>query len=215
MVDVIYILNGKELPAEVFNRLEALLPEVFHGSFLRYRRWQDRQAGLFGKLLLRQLLIRNGLSPSLLASYQTDDYDRPSINFTGDFNISHTEGMVIVVLTSDRRIGIDIERKKDIDPLEFGRVFTQEEATYIGGGAQSRDRFFKVWTKKEAAMKADGRGFFLDAAAISTLSASVRIGKNIWETTPLKTTEQYFCYLSAKKHGKEIDPEEVTVFDLV
>ena len=175
MIEIYHLSNEVELSSDAFLALESLLPDKFIGSFQRYLRWQDRQAGLFGKLLVRQLLIDKGYSPNLLASYHIDTYGRPEIDAPIDFNISHTDGRVIAALTDAPKIGIDIERIRSIDPKEFYRVFTDEEVVYIGSGDNYQLRFFEIWTKKEAVMKADGRGFYLDAAKISTLEKPVRI----------------------------------------
>ncbi len=194
MVDIIYISNNEQLSPELFSRLEKLLPEQFHGSFKRYIRWQDRQAGLLGKLLLRQLLIMNGIPPGRLATYNSDQYGRPSIDVPGDFNISHSDGIVIAALTNAPRIGIDIEKVRDIEPLEFSRVFTPQEANHIGIGKVRNIKFFDVWTKKEAAMKADGRGFYLDAKQIDTLGKSILIQETDWFSVPLKISADYICH---------------------
>jgi len=211
MTDILHLTNEEKYSQDTFAYLEGLLPKKFHGIFLRYRRWQDRQAGLLGKLLLRQLLINNGHDPGLLSTYRTDQYGRPSIDFAGDFNISHSEGKVITAITDASRIGIDIERIKDIVPQEFSRVFTNEEAQFIRNGAKDHLRFYEIWTKKEAAMKADGRGFHLDPSMINTLSGNIRIGDNIWETAPLSVSDQHTCYFSQAKQPTSVRLTETTI----
>lgn len=202
MVSIFHISNEEQFPLDQFYYLERLLPEQFSGTFFRYRRWQDRQASLLGKLLLRQLLIENGIAPSILSTYKLDNYARPSIKIEGDFNISHTEGKVVVGLTDAPRIGIDIEKIKDINPVEFSRVFTPEEINLIGLRRKRNHNFYDIWTKKEAAMKADGRGFYLDAAKINTLSKAIRIDTAYWYTKPITIAKGYICHYSLASPAK-------------
>lgn len=215
MIDILHISNEQHLSPQAFGFLEGLLPEQFLGSFERYRRWKDRQAGLFGKLLLRQLLIRNGVDPALLTTYRVDTHGRPSIDFAGDFNISHTEGRVVAALTDAPRIGIDVEKVRKINPLEFSRVFTAEEATFIGANQEDNVRFFTTWTKKEAAMKADGRGFHLDASKINTLTSVVRIGENDWRTQLLGISTGHICHYSIGHPEEKPSLKELAKEDFV
>jgi 4'-phosphopantetheinyl transferase len=213
MIDILHISNDEQLSPKTFAFLEGLLPEQFRGSFQRYRRWKDRQAGLFGKLLLRQLLIRNGVDLEALTTYSVDAHGRPFIDFAGDFNISHTDGRVIAAITDASRIGVDIEKIRDLNPLEFTRVFTSEEAELIGSEQKGNLNFFNVWTKKEAAMKADGRGFYLDAAKINTLNKRVRIEEMDWLIEPLEVSAEHICHYSIGRPGKRPSLAELSKED--
>ena len=77
------------------------------------------------------------------------------------FSRSHTKGHEIVCF-SEKEIGADCENTDARPGIEHrytniaGRYFTDEEQTYIEG---SVDRFFEVWTAKEAYMKYTGKGF--------------------------------------------------------
>ena len=88
------------------------------------------------------------------------------------FNISHTRGCAILALCLDHEIGIDIEytaRDTDIDGVA-GKVFTAREQDMLVplDNRRKRREFFRLWTAKEAFMKATGRGFSLDPASIET-----------------------------------------------
>ncbi|MES2466782.1 MAG: 4'-phosphopantetheinyl transferase superfamily protein [Verrucomicrobiota bacterium] len=78
-----------------------------------------------------------------------------------DFNLSHTGGWIALGICQDGRLGVDLET---IDPtfpaLEIAsEFFLPEERDWIAAGPA--DRFFHLWTAKEALMKATGRGMSL------------------------------------------------------
>ncbi|ONL92775.1 4'-phosphopantetheinyl transferase superfamily [Zea mays] len=82
------------------------------------------------------------------------------------FNISHTSSLIVCGITMDTPIGIDVEEKtrktaKNILSLAR-RYFTPSEIDYLAKipdpDAQQKE-FVKLWTLKEAYVKALGRGF--------------------------------------------------------
>lgn len=70
------------------------------------------------------------------------------------FSLSHSGSMAILAV-SDREIGADVEQVRDVDLRLAERFFTARECAYVAG---DRDRFFEVWTKKEAYGKWQGSG---------------------------------------------------------
>jgi len=82
------------------------------------------------------------------------------------FNISHTSSLIACGITMDTPIGIDIEEKKRKTAKNIlslaRRYFTPSEVDYLAKmpdpDAQQKE-FIKLWTLKEAYVKALGRGF--------------------------------------------------------
>ena len=81
------------------------------------------------------------------------------------FNISHTEGMVAVLVHDEADCGVDIEHPwQSMDmPSVSRRVFTDAEqaAIYAQPSELRADRFYQFWTLKEAFIKAKGKGLAL------------------------------------------------------
>lgn len=82
------------------------------------------------------------------------------------FNISHTSTLIACAVTLDAPIGIDIEekqRKTSNDILSLARrYFSPIEVEYLSALAdieRQRSEFIRLWTLKEAYVKALGRGF--------------------------------------------------------
>ncbi len=76
------------------------------------------------------------------------------------FNVSHSEEFALIAVTPGCEIGIDIEMIRPVPEMEdiVKRYFHDQERTGILSQAdQARERsFFRLWTRKEAYIKAIG-----------------------------------------------------------
>ncbi|MBB5082705.1 4'-phosphopantetheinyl transferase family protein [Nonomuraea endophytica] len=89
----------------------------------------------------------------------SDGCDRPSAGRGLDFNLSHSgEWALIAVAPEGRRVGVDVERiSPDADILELAaRMYQPEEVERVR--AAGAPEFFRLWTAKEAYIKATGVG---------------------------------------------------------
>ncbi|MFC3548812.1 4'-phosphopantetheinyl transferase family protein [Nonomuraea ferruginea] len=80
-----------------------------------------------------------------------------------DFNLSHSgEWALIAVAAPGGRVGVDVERvRDDFDHLEMARrMYQPEEAAQVcaAGPGASLAEYFRLWTAKEAYVKASGAG---------------------------------------------------------
>ena len=101
------------------------------------------------------------------------------------FSLSHTRGMVACAVTSGAEVGVDVECvDRDLDGEEIAaRFFAPVEAAQLMDvkGDARRDRFFDLWTLKEALVKALGRGM---AVSLSSLAFTVGAGGEIRLNAP-------------------------------
>jgi 4'-phosphopantetheinyl transferase len=78
------------------------------------------------------------------------------------FNLTHSEGLAAVAVTTGCALGIDLERLRPISDIEeiAGRYFCPEEAAEIlsMNPGEREPAFFRCWTRKEAYIKAIGDG---------------------------------------------------------
>jgi 4'-phosphopantetheinyl transferase len=91
------------------------------------------------------------------------------------FSLSHSRGMVACAVTSGAEVGVDVEcidRDVDGDAIA-ARFFAPVETAQLMEvkGDARRDRFFDLWTLKEALVKALGRGM-----AVSLRSLAFTVG---------------------------------------
>ena len=77
-----------------------------------------------------------------------------------DFNISHSGDLLVCAVTSGFPVGVDIEREKPKrDVMRLARRFyseTEVEALEACPPAEQRNRFYDLWTLKEATVKSQG-----------------------------------------------------------
>ncbi len=86
------------------------------------------------------------------------------------FNISHS-GEISVLALSDSEVGVDAEKIKKADLRIAKRCFLQNEAEYILR-EDSDNRFFEIWTRKEAYLKYKGTGISGGLQSVDTFNCS-------------------------------------------
>lgn len=79
---VLAVENAQPLAESDWQGLLHSLPAPLQQQALRFRRWEDGQAAVFGKHLLLEGLIRLGYAPNLIHSLQWDSYQRPFLRRT-------------------------------------------------------------------------------------------------------------------------------------
>jgi len=172
------------------------LPGYLQRKTIQYHQWEDRQASLFGKLLLIKGLAALGEDPALIDTMQWDQFQKPALAGGIAFNISHTAGLVVCTLSKSEQTGIDVEAIKPIDISDYKRVFTEQEYQLIVRDPYPLSVFFYYWTRKEAVMKADGRGFHLDPKTFAAISDQVEIAGHQWLIKKVSVPANYACHLA-------------------
>ena len=80
-----------------------------------------------------------------------------------NFNVSHSGGHGLIALSATRRLGVDIEErsaKRSLAPLIEEVMGPDEQAElHALHGSEKLHRFYRLWTFKEALIKALGTGF--------------------------------------------------------
>jgi 4'-phosphopantetheinyl transferase len=80
------------------------------------------------------------------------------------FNLAHSGSDALYAFTYDGDVGVDIEAVRPVDPVALSKTcFADAERDELLGLPPSRrlDAFFHGWARKEAVIKADGRGMSL------------------------------------------------------
>ena len=152
---------------KLLSEYRRLLPASELEKLERYRFDKHRKRYLVGRALIRTILSRcTGLVPKQI-TFSRGDYGRPFLLPFGtspppEFNLSYTDGLVAAALSLECRVGIDVENtSREIDCLEIAeRYFSTAEYMELQQLPKPllKERFFELWTLKEAYVKAQGGG---------------------------------------------------------
>jgi 4'-phosphopantetheinyl transferase len=90
---------------------------------------------------------------------------------------------LVVIGISERRIGVDVEEIRPIDdlPTIAETYFTRAECSFLfqHPPADRMQAFFRCWTRKEACIKAVGKGLSIALNSFDTLIDSGQVGRFI------------------------------------
>jgi len=128
---------------------------------------KDRSQFIVSRAALRAILSRYlHINPSLLR-FEYNPYGKPSLTIaqggnTLRFNLSQTRGIALIAITKNREIGVDIEAINPKFPcLKIAeRFFSPLENSVLHSLPEHLQptAFFTCWTRKEAYIKAVGKG---------------------------------------------------------
>lgn len=106
------------------------------------------------------------------------------------FNISHSGGYAVLAY-GEAPLGVDIECVKRTDLKVAKRFFRKEEYDYLAEqpAAEQAGFFCRMWTGKEAVVKASGAGFSIPLNSFSVLGEIVECSGNKYELYQQRMTE--------------------------
>ena len=152
---------------ELISQYVSWLDEQERSRYDRFHFSQHRHEYLIAHALLRSSLSRySGCAPAAWR-FTRNTYGRPEIAAECGqpplrFNLSHTTGLVACAIARSADVGIDVElmtRAGDLAAIADLSCTPDELAALqpLSGTAWSQ-RFFSLWTLKEAYVKARGQG---------------------------------------------------------
>lgn len=212
MINVSFAYFDRRLPETLWADYLRRLPQEIQNKTERYVRWEDRQRGLLGKLLLLDGLVKRGYAADCLERLSTDKFGRPFLEGGIDFNISHSGGYAVCAITREERVGIDVEAVRDIKLSDFRRYMNVEEWRKISASSEPYEEFHKYWTKKESIMKADGRGFSIPLEDIRLGEGSAVLYDTRWFLKEISVRPGYRCHIASDSEHPEIRITETDFF---
>lgn len=133
----------------------------------RFRFPKDRSQFIVSRGALRAILSRYLNISSHILRFDYNPYGKPSLIVTQGgntlrFNLSHSRGMALIAITKNRDIGVDIEGiNPNFSCLEIAeKFFSPLENSVLRSLPEhlQATAFFTCWTRKEAYIKAVGKG---------------------------------------------------------
>ena len=174
----------------------------------RLTRLDDRRRFVAARSLLRRILadvlgsvddpkgsaLRVGYGPAG-KPFLVDD---PQLHF----NVSHSDDLAVIAVTRVGEVGIDVERQRtmadrdDVARLVFNEA---ERIALLACPADERDSvFYRIWTRKEALLKAMGVGL---PALTDPDAASLTHAGTTWLVTSLPHLDGYAAALARPRNA--------------
>lgn len=125
----------------------------------RLKKQPAKKLSLAAGELTRKAIAGKLNVPSENIRFRVGENGKPYIeNSNIEFSMSHS-GTIAVCVISDKPVGIDIERIRDANINVAKRLFAPDEQIYVfEKWSLSKQRFFEIWTRKEAYVKMLGKG---------------------------------------------------------
>lgn len=143
----------------------------------RFRFDRDRHRWLGAHVAMRRILAGHlGVAPEAIR-YALGPRGKPALAEPRDttlaFNLSDSDDQALLALTQGTPLGVDLEHVRPLDDLDgvARSHFAPEErrALFALPEAERLDGFYRLWTRKEAFIKAvgTGLGFGLERFAVT------------------------------------------------
>ncbi|ERR1019366_2978528 len=166
-----------ELNATSVSRLRSYLPENERVRYDCIPAWSKRLEFVVSRIFLRRILGRVLKQVPSQLCFVTTEYGKPELHHPETtqpalfFNLSHTEGYMTLAVTRYGEVGIDVELLASYQDRIARRFFHPDEYTWLQQleRAQQASAFYRIWTIKEACVKALGYGLQFPLREIRTV----------------------------------------------
>ncbi len=224
--DVIHVWRvSLSQPEEIVNALEAILSEDERRRAGRFLKAQDQRRFTVARAALRAILGDYLALPPPEIRFRYTDHGKPELALLSGaeairFNVSHSRELALYAVTLNREVGIDVEYVRAGFPVDeiAPQFFSQAENAALAPLApDERARaFYACWTRKEAYVKADGKGLSmaLDKFDVSVDPAAAKfplhvhgdpIASSEWLIRSLRPGEDYFAAIAARRPEWKIE----------
>ena len=167
-------------PEARLNALAAVLSPDEHARADRFRFPHHRRRFIAGRAALRGILGRClGVDPAAVG-FAYGEHGKPTLepasNPAGlEFNLANSHDRALVAVSLGMPLGVDIEQRRSIGESAriTARYFTpDEQADFLEHAEADRPAaFLRGWTRKEALLKATGKGI---AGGLDSFEVSLR-----------------------------------------
>ena len=207
MIKVYFSKIGSEWDASTLNEQLSLFPIAMKEKIMRYKEWRARQSRILGKQMLLRL-IRDFEQDLALSDLQYSPLNKPFFEGSFNFSIAHSGDMVICTASVDSQIGIDIEHKASLDIADYKEQLTKNEWDYIQNASDRLNTFYEIWTRKEAWLKATGRGVDIDLNEIDVCGDTAKSGDIEYSFLPINIELNYTANIATSEAYIEIEVSE-------
>lgn len=184
-------INISEISDIEYSKTAEFFPETT--KQIKNYRPDDRKRTLAGRYLLKKMIRE--LYGREEFTVKLNENGKPYLDFCY-FSISHS-GDVAVCAVSDFPVGVDIERVDSFKRRDRYMLFSGTESEYVNK-SDSQNRFYTLWTRKEAYVKAKD-GVIADAAKTELVTPDFKL-KDKYDGFGFKTEKSDGYILSAAEY---------------
>lgn len=179
---------------------------------LRFRFAKDKQRFIAAHYALRQLVSRYVLKAAEQIRFAYTTHKKPYLQDASlQFNLSHSATLALIAFTLDHAIGIDVEKMENDDKQALAaRFFSPSENSALSHLAENEKipGFYRLWSRKEALIKACGKGLSIPLSSFSTAldreTESVTLDNETWTVISLSAYPGYQAAIACNQPIKKI-----------
>lgn len=202
---------------------EALSPLLTDEERTRAARYVDPRDGahfIAARGMVRKILARAiGAAPETL-TFSLGEHGKPSLTCAGapHFNFTDSGTFGALAISRDCVVGVDIERVREREFSKLAeRYFAPDEAAAYAAlpAEQKREVFFRIWTRKEAFLKAVGTGLATklsafevslnEEARLTRVDAAIDADVSAWVMHAFTPAPGYLGAIAARTGGAALD----------
>ncbi len=199
---IVKVGNGQRMEKLVLRR--ELLPdrEILHARTIKHPLRRS-------SYIIARGALRASLSPMLDSAardivFETSEHGKPLVR-GAFFNISHSCNWTVIAVSKHCEVGVDVQEMREETPIEqiAARFFTEKENLTLldeRDHKRRRELFFKIWTRKEAYVKALGSGLFREWAEMDVPLQAGEFGgagESTWRMLSFKPANDYWAAVCA------------------
>jgi 4'-phosphopantetheinyl transferase len=167
-------------PATETLRLLELLDDVEKTRYTAYHRAVDQARFLAGRVVSKALVGRRlGIEPTAVSLDSTcpdcgRPHGKPSVvtnhKPVPELSISHSGELIAVAITDGIPVGVDVEQERDVAVEDLVRMTLSPDELPAFAEVTPADKdtaFFTYWSRKEALLKATGRGLAVSMTKVT------------------------------------------------
>lgn len=192
---------------DVVERLKDYLADDELAKAACYHFASDRRRSIVRRAALRTILAGYLAIEPAAIRFTYGPQGKPAVATPGveiHFNASHS-GELALVAVAGQPLGVDLERCREMADAELvaRRFFTPNEVAVQRAAADPNRLFLQHWTRKEAIIKAVGKGlsmplnaFDVSAAGAGQIVLTQEAGEQKWHLQDLQPRENYLAALA-------------------
>ncbi len=165
------------------------MPKDIQERIRRYRKEENKYQLMIGRLLLKEGMQELEVTDFKLADLYYNEFNCPLWRESINFNIAHSANVIACAFSTTMKIGLDIERVREINLNNFAYILNEMDKENIQQSTNKLTAFFKIWTIKEAVTKAIGEGLSIDVQQIYIYEKYAVFEGQIWYYQTLNLAE--------------------------